>query len=207
MTSTGPCPDLDLDRLRGRHPEAVAAWFDTYADPVYGFILYRVGRDQELAAEIAQETFTTALDRVESFDPDRGEMLPWLTYIARNVIRKAQRHNARHCQGLDQWQRLDSRLAAALANLETAPLADEILERKETADMVRAALSELPLRYQRALRQRYFMQLSVREIAALEEATEGAIKVLLHRARRVFQTAFERLAEDLAEVPDRREMP
>jgi len=43
----------------------------------------------ELAEDVTQETFLTALNRIEDFDPDRGAMLPWLPYMARNCARKA----------------------------------------------------------------------------------------------------------------------
>ena len=55
---------------------------DTYSDPVYGFIFYRVGRDTNPAGDVAQETFITALETIDRFDPRRGEMFPRLTHIA-----------------------------------------------------------------------------------------------------------------------------
>jgi RNA polymerase sigma-70 factor (ECF subfamily) len=207
MTPPEPLPHLDLDRLQARDPAAVTAWFDAFADAVYGFVFHRVGRDPDLAADITQETFTDALGRIGDFDPDRGRMFPWLTYTARNAIRKANRHRLRHLHDLDHGLRVEPRIAAALADLEDAPLAESIVERAETAEMVRVALSELPVRHQRVLRSRYFEQLSIREIADAEAISQGAAKVLLHRARRAFQTAFEGIVARLAGVPERREMP
>jgi RNA polymerase sigma-70 factor (ECF subfamily) len=190
---------LDLDGLRCRRAEAIDAWFATYADPVYAFILYRVDRNPDLAADVAQDTFVTALTRIEDFDPERGEMLPWLTYTARNCIRKALRQEARYATVSDLWERIDARLAAALSELGEAPLPHQALEREETVELVRAALSNLSLRYQKVLRQHYFQQRTVREIAALEGSTEGAVKVALHRARLAFQAAFESICANLEE--------
>lgn len=205
MVTEAQALGIDVDALRRRRPDAVSAWFDAYADPLYAFVLYRVGRNVDLAAEITQETFTSALVRIQDFDPDRGEMLPWLTYMARNAIRKALRQQSRTRTGLEPWRQLDRRTAAALGDLEAAPLPDEIVEREETAEMVRSALSTLSARYQRALRQRYFSQLSVREMAEHEKLSEGAVRVLLHRARRAFQEAFEGLAAEVANPESRRE--
>ena len=81
----------DLDGLRRREPAAVERWFLEYADALHSFVYYRVDRDQALAEDVVQETFLTALGKIESFDPRRGEMLPWLTYTARNCIRAALR--------------------------------------------------------------------------------------------------------------------
>lgn len=82
-------PEIDFQRLRRRETEEVVRWFDSFADPVYGFIFYRVGRNADLAGDVAQETFVIALDTIDRFDPSRGEMFPWLTHIARNCIRKS----------------------------------------------------------------------------------------------------------------------
>jgi RNA polymerase sigma-70 factor (ECF subfamily) len=205
MVIRPPPSELDVERLRRGRPDAVSAWFDAYADPLYTFVLSRVGRNADLAAEITQETFVTALARIRDFDPERGEMLPWLTYMARNAIRKALRHQSRNRPLLEPWRQLDRPTAAALADLEAAPLPDEIVEREETAEMVRSALSTLSARHQRALRQRYFLQLSVREMAEHEGVSEGAVRVLLHRARRAFQGAFEDLALEIAKPESGRE--
>ena len=64
-------PEIDSHKLRLREKEEVVRWFDTFSDPVYGFIFYRVGRDADLAGDVAQETFVTALQTIDRFDPDR----------------------------------------------------------------------------------------------------------------------------------------
>ena len=174
-------------------------WFDRFADPVYGFILYRVGRDAKLAEEVAQETFVTALETIDRYDPDRGEMFPWLTYIARNCIRKALRRRSRNSALTDLWETVDHKLTRAITDLDSNILPEELLERKETADLVRMALTNLPLRYQMALQRRYFEDLSLHEMAALEKSSEGAMKVLLHRARQAFLTSFETISASFLE--------
>jgi len=195
-------PSLDLEGLRRRRAEAVDSWFETYADAVYTFVLYRVGKDADLAADVAQETFLNALERIREFDPERGEMLPWLTYQARNCIRKALRGRARQETVADFWETFDRRLVKALSELGAAPLPDELLEKEETADLVRMALSNLPARYRTALHEHYFEERSVHEMAAREGTTEGAVKALLHRARLAFRAAFEAIAAALHEGAD-----
>jgi RNA polymerase sigma-70 factor (ECF subfamily) len=192
-------PSIDLIGLHLRRSDAVESWFRAYADALYTFVFYRVGRNEEVAADVAQETFVTALDKIESFDPERGDMLPWLTYIARNCIRKALRQHRQFATTDDLWDEVDRCLLVAFSTLAKEPLPDEVLERQETAELVRMALSNLPLRYQRAIEKRYFEQLSLRQIAAAEELTEGAVKSLLHRAKAAFQVAFESITETLAD--------
>ncbi len=190
-------PEIDFRRLRRRDREEVVRWFDAYSDPVYGFIFYRVGRDADLAGDVAQETFVTALETIERFDPRRGEMFPWLTHIARNCIRKVLRRRGRDDALPDFWKTVDQKLARAITGMGSNSFPEELLAQKETAELVRMALTNLPLRYQAALRRRYFEELSLHEIAALEGINEGAVKVLLHRARLAFRTAFETISASI----------
>jgi RNA polymerase sigma-70 factor (ECF subfamily) len=196
-TTTQSEPEIDFRRLRRRDKEEVVRWFDTYSDPVYGFIFYRVGRDDDLAGDVAQETFVTALETIDRFDPRRGEMFPWLTHIARNCIRKTLRRRGREDILPDFWKTVDHKLARAIIGIGSDIFPEELLVRKETAELVRMALTNLPLRYQLALRRRYFEELSLHEIAALEGINEGAMKVLLHRARLAFRTAFETISASI----------
>jgi RNA polymerase sigma-70 factor, ECF subfamily len=192
-------PEIDYRRLRLRDNEEVVRWFDTYSDPIYGFIFYRVGRDADLAGDVAQETFVTALETIDRFDPRRGEMFSWLTHIARNCIRKSLRRTSRDSALPDFWNAVDHRLTKAITDLNSNILPEQLLEKKETAELVRMTLTNLPLRYQVTLRRRYFENMSLQEMAAFEGSSEGAMKVLLHRARQAFRTAFETISGALFE--------
>ena len=197
-------PEIDFRRLRLRDREEVVRWFEAYSDPVYGFIFYRVGRDADLAGDVAQETFVTALETINRFDPRRGEMFPWLTHIARNCIRKVLRRRGRDDVLPDFWKTVDQKLSRAITGMGSNSFPEELLARKETAELVRMALTNLPLRYQAALRRRYFEELSLHEIAALEGINEGAVKVLLHRARLAFRTAFETISASILDGQGKR---
>jgi RNA polymerase sigma-70 factor (ECF subfamily) len=187
-------PNIDFERLCKRDKNEIVRWFDSFADSVYGFIYYRVGRDPDLANEAAQETFVTALESIDRFDPERGDMFPWLTYIARNCIRKVLRRQSRISDIADFWKTVDHGLIKRVTDLEAGIIPEEVLQQKQTAELVRIALTNLSLRYQVALRRRYFEDLSLHEMAVLEKSTEEAMKVLLHRARQAFREAFETIS-------------
>jgi RNA polymerase sigma-70 factor, ECF subfamily len=189
-------PKMDFQKLRHRDNEEVGRWFNAFADPVYGFIYYRVGKDPDLAGDVSQETFVTALETIDQFDPARGEMFPWLTYIARNCIRKVLRKRGKGCNLPDFWEAVDRLLTRSVAN-EGNILLEEEFEKKETAELVRIAMTNLPLRYQLALHRHYFEELSLHEMAALEGSSEEAMKVLLHRSRQAFRNAFETISASL----------
>jgi RNA polymerase sigma-70 factor (ECF subfamily) len=186
--------DIEYQRLLNRDPDTVERWFLEYADALYTFVFYRVDRDRELASEVVQETFLTALRKIKDYEPGRGAMLSWLAYTARNLIRKALRSRGRIKEIGDRWEEIDRKLLAAYGELERTPLPDEVLERKETAELVRMTLSSMPENYRRALREHYCEQRSLGEIADGSGMSESAVKSLLHRARLAFRTAFQTIA-------------
>ena len=179
---------LDLDRLRERRPEAIEAWFASYSGLVHSFVRRRVAACPELTDDVTQDTFVAALRQIESFDPQRGAMLPWLTYIARNCARKALRERAHIVGSVDSS---DAPAVGLCPQLDQAPLPDELLMRDETLDRVHAALASLSPPHQRVLEHYYILQHPLEKIARDETTTVGAVKSALHRARLAFRTAFE----------------
>jgi RNA polymerase sigma-70 factor, ECF subfamily len=180
---------LELGRLKERRPEAVRAWFECYFAIVHGFVRRRVAACPSLAEDVTQDTFLVALRQIEEFDPDRGAMLPWLTYIARNCARKALRsvrpeEAVEHDGGVEGYP-----------DLAAGPLPEDLLGRAETADRVHAALSALAPHHQRVLESHYLLDLPLTQIASAEATTVAAVKSMLHRARLAFKDAFEAVAE------------
>jgi len=192
---------LEYRRLRRRDPGALERWFLDNADAVYTFVYYRVGRDRELATEVVQDTFVFALRKLDDFDPTRGGMLTWLTLVARNCIRRSMRERGRYRTNGDPWEKIDARLMGTYRAIESSPLPDEVLDRRETVELVQATLSNLPGDYRQALRQHYCEQRSLREMAAMRGVSEGAVKSLLHRSRLAFKAAFRTIAESFGEDP------
>ncbi len=192
-------PEINFKRLRKRDKKEMELWFHSYADPVYGFIYYRVGKNADLAGEASQETFVTALESIDKYDPGRGEMFPWLTYIARNCIRKVMRSHGIAGDLIDFWEAVDENLVKTVTDPCPNNIPEEVLQQKQTSELVRIAITNLPLRYQMALQRHYFEDLSIHEMAIMEKISEGAIKVLLHRAREAFREAFKTISASFIE--------
>lgn len=180
---------VDLGQLKERRPEAVRAWFETYFAVVHGFVRRRVAAWPSLADDVTQDTFLAALRQIDEFDPGRGAMLPWLTYIARNCARKALR-SVRPEETVEQGGGV-----AAFPDLAAGPLPEDLLDRAETSDRVHAALSALAPQHQRVLEGHYLLEQPLTQIASAEATTVAAVKSLLHRARLAFKAAFEAVAQ------------
>jgi RNA polymerase sigma-70 factor (ECF subfamily) len=129
-----------------------------------------------LAEELVQKTVFDAIRGRNTYDPARGSPEEWIFGIARNNIRLEIRKRASRPS-------IDGDIYTYIELIDTEPLPDELLERKETADIVRTALTQLDEKQQVVLKAKYIEGLSACEIAQRLEITEKAVHDLLYRAR------------------------
>jgi RNA polymerase sigma-70 factor (ECF subfamily) len=172
-------PEADEQSLR----DAVlagdqAAWRSLY-DRAYGelwrYIVWRCAGARQRAEEITQETWLVAVRRIADFNPQQASFLTWLRGIAANVLRN----------------HLRTRRAQPGAVME--PEYEES-QRRDEAELIAAALAELPERYEAALRAKYLSMQSVDEIAKEWQVSPKTVESLLTRAREAFRLAYEKLA-------------
>ena len=167
--------------------------------PLFRFCYYRLGQDEHLCEDVVQETLLRSIDRLGGYDPSRsdGDIFPWLTGLARNEIRRALSRSSSPADLGAIWARMDRELLGLYGMLEQTPMDDELLQRSETRDMVNATMSQLPVRYGRALEAKYVLGRSVREISTALGHSEKAVESLLARARQAFRTTFLALSRSL----------
>ena len=183
----------ELERLSRKDPAAIEQWFRRYADAVFTFIYYKVGRDKELAQDIVQDTFLEGITKMAQYDPKKASMYMWLLFLSRNHIKKALRAKKRSLTNTCVHVP-DSKYLNYCRNLPCELIPDEIVHSQEMAELVQVTLADIPANYGEILRQHYYAGDSLKQIAAIRQITEGAAKVLLHRARKSFEKTFVRLA-------------
>jgi RNA polymerase sigma-70 factor, ECF subfamily len=199
MTPDGMTPK-DLRAARAGDAAAIGRFYDAHVDGLYTFVFYRVGRDQALAEDVVQETFTIALSKTADYDAERGSITTWLTVLSRNVIRDHLREHNRSDQLQATWERIDATLAQTFAAMAEKPLPGEVLERAETRDLVHMAVANLPGQYKTALTRKYVDGESLETLASELGISVDAAKSLLARARRAFRDTFATLSAHLSEA-------
>ena len=167
-------PERDLvDRARAGELEAMDRLVSLHHASVYRVAL-GILRDEDGAADVAQETFLKAFRGLGGFRGDAA-FKTWLLTIAANeakgVLRKAGRRKE---------QRLDT--IGPVPSSEGP--ADESKERAEDVHRVRNLLEGLPEKQKQAVTLRIFEELSFREIGALIGSSEGAARVNYHHGIR-----------------------
>ena len=193
-------------RRRALAGDADAVW--TFAEavlqPLYGFCLYRVGRNRHLCEEVVQETLVRALRDLDHYDPPRANnnIFPWVTGLARNEIHRVLQREKATVSLEALWARMDRELLDLYARLDSEPFGEDVLVREETCELVNVTMSQLPPHYREALEAKYVNGKSVRDLAALWRTTEKAVESQLTRARKAFRATFLALTRNLgAEMP------
>lgn len=142
---------------------------------LYGLFMNR-WPNPALAEELVQKTVYDAVRGRGTFDPARGSPAQWVTGIARNNIRLEIRKRA-------AGPSVNGDIARYLQEIDRRPLPNEVLERRETAGLVRQALTRLPEKERDVLTYKYLEDLPARAIGKRMGLTEKAVHSLLYRAR------------------------
>jgi len=172
-----------VDRARGGDDQAFAALVVRYERKLIR-VLTRLVRDEELARDLAQETFWKVYNRLDRFDMGR-RFGPWLFRIGVNL-------------GLDQLRRHDGPQTASIdrpANHEQrafdVPDPDPRIQ-AELAQEVQFVLERIQVPYRTILVLRDLEGFSSAEVAAIVGRREATVRWRLAKAREMFREHWER---------------
>ena len=132
----------------------------------------RAGLDEDAAAEVFQEVFTTLLEKLDEIEqPDR--LQAWLVTTARRKTWRAINRARRFGTDVDE----EGEDAELKGLADGAPLADEVILQLEEQHRVRGALLKLDERCQKLLRMLFYEEETrpYAEIAAQLGVPEGSI--------------------------------
>jgi RNA polymerase sigma-70 factor, ECF subfamily len=176
-------PDRDLADVRAaqRDPAAFGPIYRRYLDGVYGYAFYLLG-DHHDAEDVTERTFLAALGAIGRFRDTGSSFRSWLFRIAHNEIVNALRSRGRRRSvSLDG---LDGNASSELDPAAAAVAGDE-------ARRLRGAVATLSEDRRQVVVLRFVDGLSTREIGDVLGRSEGAVRVLQHRALRELSRAIE----------------
>ena len=181
--ASGAPSDLDLAVRSRIDPEAFGVLYDRYCDRIYRFVYSRV-RDPGNAEDLTAEVFFKALRGITTYHPSAGSFSAWIFRIARNTV-------IDHLRARRPTVSLDPEFDTSDP---APPVEDRALDRVDVADVWRA-VGELSSAQRAAVILRLQKDLPIAEIAITLNRSEGAVRVLLHRA---LGTLRKRLGESRA---------
>lgn len=178
-----PARDPDLPAVRASQSDRAAfgVLYRRYLDRVYGYAFYLLG-DHHDAEDVTERTFVAALAAIGGFKDSGASFRSWLFRIAHNQVANQLRSRGRRATApLEQADEAagDDDPAAAVAAAEDAR-------------RLRRALQALSEDRRQVLVLRFVDGLSAREIGVVLGRSEGAVRVLQHRALRELGAMFTR---------------
>jgi RNA polymerase sigma-70 factor (ECF subfamily) len=157
--------------------------YRTHLRDVYSYAYYRIGNHHD-AEDLTEQTFLQAYRHFERAQRESAgrPLRPWLIRIAHNLAANYYRDRSRK----PQTNLEDASVLATFHDTET------LVEGREEVQQVLAGVAKLPEDRRDALIMRFALDMDNREIARALGRSDGATKVLIHRAIR-------QLEEDLAD--------
>ena len=150
---------------------AFAVIYDAFMPQMYRYVFLKVSNQQE-AEDLTHDVFVSAWENIGSYKPRGYSFATWLYHVARNKVIDFYRTHRHH---LD-IEEVDEDVFKSPERIEEA--VDLSLE----YDKVREAISQLHTSYQDVLILRFVEDLSHQEIGEIMEKSEGAVRLMQHRA-------------------------
>ena len=150
-------------------------------------VISRFVSDEELARDLAQDTFLRVYERLDQFDPGR-RFGPWLFRIGVNLtldyLRKRKRRG--------RW----ALFSETPGEKTPDPASPDPRKKRDLSQEVRAVLDQLPEKYRSVIVLRDLENFPTSEIAAIMNRKEATIRWRLAEARERFQRLWSQRMKD-----------
>jgi RNA polymerase sigma-70 factor, ECF subfamily len=157
-----------LERAIHGDAEAFGALYRQHLERVYRYVLYRVSDPLE-AEDLTETVFLKVWEALADYRATGLPWTAWLFRIAGNTVIDYYRTRRQHAE-LDE----------TLPTRDRAP--DEAILAGDEVDQLRVAIQQLAPEHQDVLLLRFVEGLSHADVARMTGKTEGAVRVIQHRA-------------------------
>lgn len=172
------------------NPEAFGILYDRYYQPIYGYLLKRVGH-VELANDLTSETFFHALKNLHRYTNRGKPFKSWLFAIAVARVGNYFRTRSKYLEvTTDACPEL---VGNQMLEPDVSLFADE--QEKQLAyqlSLVAQFLDQLKPIQKEVITLRYFSALSVKEVSDILGLKEGTVKSHTHRAIKCLEGLLEK---------------
>lgn len=166
-------------QVRGGAVDKLGLLYDRYYSLVFSYF-YNIFRDQALSKDLAQTVFMRILKYRERYRED-GVFKHWMFRIARNIGRdQFQKQGRWRMEDAENWK---DKLTAS------GSVQDDLIKREQLQQLHRA-LNELDSEKREVLVLSKLEGMRYKEIAAILDCTEGAVKVKVYRALKALKQVF-----------------
>lgn len=161
-----------IDRAVQGDTVAFGVLYERHLDAIFRYVFFRVGNSAD-AEDLTEDVFVSAWENLATFRPERpGSFLSWLYRIAHNRV--IDHYRKRRPQS---WSSEQLALEEALI-----PGVEEAANLNFDVRRLAKAVSQLEDTEQEVIILRFIEGLSHSEVARVIEKSEGASRIIQHRA-------------------------
>ncbi len=163
---------------KGELDDRFSELYRSHLRDVYSYAYYRVGNHHD-AEDLTEQTFLQAYRHFERAlrESDGRPLRPWLIRIAHNLAANHFRDRSRRPQ-----TSIDAEDSLVRGGLRATHTTEDLVEERDELARILAAVENLPDDRREALIMRFALGMDNREIARAMGRSDGATKVLIHRA-------------------------
>jgi len=164
-----------IERAKRGEVEAFGCLYERYLESIYRYIRTRVA-DDRTAEDLTETVFLRSFESLGRYKEKGLRFSAFLYQIARNLL-------------VDHYRQKEEELPLESADqISVSPSRiDDIIVIQDQVDSLRVGLDALPEEYREIIRLRVLLELSTTECAEWIGRSEGAVRVLLHRAMKALK--------------------
>lgn len=164
----------ELLRLLQQKDQVAFAKLETQFGPLLRYCIRAILPDPRDQEECLADLFVQIWNRIDSYDPSKGEFPAWIATLARNAALNRAR----------TLQRKQGKLEELSDTLpDSSPTPEELLLRKERAKRIKAVADALPRNERLLFYRKYYYLQSTAQIAAELGLSLRAVEGRLYRLR------------------------
>jgi len=166
--------------------DALNELFNAFYNDVYYFALKTV-KDDDLACDITQETFVEIINTIG----DLHEPAAFVKWMKQITYHQCTRYFKKKKDVLADEDEEGNTIFDTLAEDKTEFIPDEALDQQDFRDTILTMLDELSEEQRSATMLYYYDELSVKQIAEIQNVSEGTVKSRLNYARKSIKNSVE----------------
>lgn len=141
-------------------------------------VAFLITGDSQMAEDVAQDVFLNIYHSIDSIDQNR----PFRPYLMRSISNLAIQHSNNHNQHISLDSEYGDKALEEFLATEADPIEENLIT-SEFKQRVRDAIQKLSPRQRAVVVQRYFLDMSEKEMTEELGIAPGTVKWLLNRAR------------------------
>jgi RNA polymerase sigma-70 factor, ECF subfamily len=164
-----------IERIRNGDRTAFMAFYDRFS-PLLFSVAARVLGDRKEAEDVLQEVMLLIWNKSGEYDPELGSLSSWAVALTRNKTLDRLRSRRRRLRLIEEVA-----IMAEESDAGSSPSANDVIHGRERAEMLRAAMKDLPAEQRMAIELAFFTGMSQTDIATRLQQPLGTVKARIRR--------------------------